>query len=82
MQFHFSKPEHRSAFFFFLLLAVSFDQRINEEHIFKGAPGQDQVLLWLRSWRNAPNYWAIELISVLEEKSDDLYLASNVVAIW
>ena len=49
MQFHFSKPEHRSAFFFFLLLAVSFDQRINEEHIFKGAPGQDQVLLWLRS---------------------------------
>ena len=55
---------------------------MNEEHIFKGAPGQDQLLLWLRSWRNAPNYGVIELIPVLEEKSDDLYLASNVVAIW
>ena len=30
-----------SAFFFFLLLAVFFDQRMNEEHICKGAPGQD-----------------------------------------
>ena len=71
-----------SAFFFFLLLDVYFNQRMSEEHICKGAPGQDQLLLWLRSWRNASNYWAIELISVLEEKSHDLYLASNVVAIW
>ena len=81
MQFHFSKLE-RERFSFFLLLAVSFDQGMNEEHIYKGASGQDRLLLWLRSWRNAPNYWAIELISVLEEKSHDLYLASNVVAIW
>ena len=48
MQFHFSKLE-RQRFSFFLLLAVSFDQRMNEEHIFKGAPGEDQLLLWLRS---------------------------------
>ena len=47
MQFHFSKLE-RQRFSFFLLLAVFFDQRMNEEHIFKGAPGHDQVLLWLR----------------------------------
>ena len=47
MQFHFSKPEHQH-FSFFLLLAVSFDQRMLEEHIFKGAPGQDQLLLRLR----------------------------------
>ena len=49
MQFHFSKAERQHFSFFFLLLAVSFDQRMDEEHIFKGAPGQDQVLLWLRS---------------------------------
>ena len=48
MQFHFSKLE-RQRFPFFLLLAVSLYQRMNEEHIFKGAPGQGQVLLWLRS---------------------------------
>ena len=48
MQFHFSKLE-RQNFSFFLLLAVSLDQRMNEEHIFKGVPGQDQLLLWLRS---------------------------------
>ena len=42
MQFHFSKAE-RQRFSFFLLLVVSFDQRMNEEHIFKGAPGQDQA---------------------------------------
>ena len=40
-QFHFSKAERQH--FFFLLLVVSFDQRMNEEHIFKGAPGQDQA---------------------------------------
>ena len=38
-----------SAFFFFLLLDVYFNQRMSEEHICKGAPGQDQLLLWLRS---------------------------------
>ena len=48
MQFHFSRAK-RQHFSFFLLLAVSLDQRMKEEHIFKGAPGQDQVLLWLRS---------------------------------
>ena len=55
MQFHFSKAE-RQRFSFFLLLDVYFNQRMNEEHICKGASGQDQLLLWLRSWRNAPNY--------------------------
>ena len=48
MKFHFGVAE-RQHFSFFLLLAVSFDQRMNEEHIFKGAPGPDPVLLWLRS---------------------------------
>ena len=48
MQFHFSKLE-RERFSFFLLLAVSFNQAMNEEHIYKGASGQDQLLLWLRS---------------------------------
>ena len=48
MQFHFSKAE-RQRFSLFLLLVLSFDPRMNEEHIFKGAPGQDQLLLWLRS---------------------------------
>ena len=49
MQFYFSKPKRQHFSFFFLLLAVSFDQRMNEEQILKGAPGQDQLLLWLRS---------------------------------
>ena len=62
MKFHFGVAE-RQHFSFFLLLAVSFDQRMNEEHICKGAPGQGQRLLWLRSWRNAPNYWETESIS-------------------
>ena len=48
MQFHFGKLE-RERLSFFLLLAVSFDQGMNEEHICKGASGQDQLLLWLRS---------------------------------
>ena len=48
MQFHFSKAE-RQHFCFSLLLAVSFYQTMNEGHSFKGAPGQDKVLLWLRS---------------------------------
>ena len=48
MKFHFSKAE-RQHFTFFLVLDVYFNQRVNEEHICKGAPGQDQLLLWLRS---------------------------------
>ena len=48
MKFHFSVAE-RQHFSFFLLLDVSFDQRMNEEHICKGAPSQGQLLLWLRS---------------------------------